>query len=239
MTPVHAGQIEKRGTRVRGIPNNPVPCTKCSSPLGFPRLGLCNRCKPATARKKYFWKPEDEEHLRRIYADHVHYKPELSRAIKTFAVRLGWPTYIVKNKASQLRLTLDIRRSWKPQEMGLLREYAGQKPMSFFMKRLHRSHQSVRSMFDSLHLSYRISVGYSRKDLAFVFGVSYKTVSYWIIRRWLVPAQGTDRVSEAQVRRFITAHPEEYRLKRVDEAWFKGLLFPAMGLGECDKRRIA
>jgi hypothetical protein len=29
--------------------------------------------------------------------------------------------------------------------------------------------------------------------------------------------------------KFLRDHPEEYRLNRVDEAWFKGLMFPSFG----------
>jgi hypothetical protein len=29
--------------------------------------------------------------------------------------------------------------------------------------------------------------------------------------------------------RFLRDHPEEYRLNRVDETWFKGLMFPLFG----------
>ena len=45
---------------------------------------------------------------------------------------------------------------------------------------------------------------------------------------WLRVQQG--RVTEPSIIKFLREHPEEYRLSRVDEAWFKGLLFPAFGL---------
>jgi hypothetical protein len=30
--------------------------------------------------------------------------------------------------------------------------------------------------------------------------------------------------------KFLREHPEEYRLSRVDEAWYKGLLFQSFGI---------
>jgi hypothetical protein len=60
-------------------------------------------------------------------------------------------------------------------------------------------------------------------------------VKIWIGRGWLrYGGQGSalhsTRIPEPSVKRFLKEHPEEYRLARVDEAWFKGMLFTAFGV---------
>lgn len=220
---------------MRGVPNNPVSCTRCGDPLGYPKDGLCVRCRPNRTRK-YFWKPEFEDSLRRLYEEHFHNRRELSAALTAFAKHLGWPRTAVQRRASQLCLTQDVRRRWQPQEIEFLREYAGSKSLAFFERKLRRNHYSVKAMLNRLHLSSRITEGYSREDVRVLLGISWKTLDRWLRLGWLKPSPSTDRIQESQVLRFIKVHPEEYRLKRVDEAWFKGLLFPMMGRMFIDRR---
>jgi hypothetical protein len=49
----------------------------------------------------------------------------------------------------------------------------------------------------------------------------------WIKLGWLRVQD--DRITETSMMKFLRDHPEEYRLNRVDEAWFKGLMFPSFG----------
>ena len=219
----------------QGVPSRWTTCTKCGSPHGYPNVGLCAKCRP-NGRSKYFWKPYQEEHLRLLYAEHVHNRLELSAAIRTFAASLGFPAYAVKHKATQLGITNDIRRPWTRAELSLLQQYAGAKPISFFKQRLGREYYSISSQLTRLQLSRRVTAGYSRQDVAICLGVSKETVTRWIGHRWLRPSELTDRIPETQLLRFIKEHPEEYRLKRVDEHWFKGLLFPLMGIRLVSKR---
>jgi hypothetical protein len=58
-----------------------------------------------------------------------------------------------------------------------------------------------------------------------LLGVSRRQVGKWIRLNWLKPLHG--RIPERDMIRFRRRHPEQYQLNRVDEAWFKGLLFPA------------
>jgi hypothetical protein len=91
-------------------------------------------------------------------------------------------------------------------------------------------------MINLLGLQARVTEGYSRADLVLVLGVSRPTVNQWIDHGWLRPKPTTDRIPEEQVLRFIKSHPEEYSLKGVDEAWFKGMLFPSFGTNAHDPR---
>ena len=214
---------------MRGLPSNPVPCTVCGEP-GYPKIGRCNKHRPPNSRLKYPWTEQQLADLRRLYAEHVHYRPALTLAIRAFAKRHSFPPHIVKLKAGQLRLTRDIRQFWTKEELTYVREHAGRVRKHKIAKHLGRGYLSVQCMINFLGLQARVTEGYSRHDLALVFGVSEYVVRQWIARGWLRPTPAIDRVPEGQVKRFIESHPEEYNLKRVDEAWFKGMLFPSFGM---------
>lgn len=223
---------------MRGMPKNPVPCTfagGCDQP-GYPKIGRCNKHRPPNSRLKYPWKEQQIEELRRLYTEHVHHRPSLTSAIRAFARRHSFPKHIVTLKAGQLGLTREIRKFWTKEELAFVREHAGQIRKHEIARRLGRGYLSVQCMINLLGLQSRVTAGYSRDDLAAVFGVTCYIVRQWIDRGWLRPDKHTDRVREEHVRRFISAHPEEYNLKRVDQAWFKGMLFPSFGLKKETRR---
>jgi hypothetical protein len=223
---------------MRGMPNNPVTCEKCGGPDGFPNVRRCRRCMPPTARKKYFWTPDLNERLRRIYAEHAHSREALGEGITALAKLMRCPRYIVSNRAGELRIRTSRGKTWTKEEVEFLRKSAGVRSIEFMMKTLKRGQVALLSKLWELRLSWRVTEGYSRQDLTAVFCVSFYTVGKWIDRGWLRPLPSTDRIPEEQVLRFIKNHPEEYSLKRVDEAWFKGMIFPSFGsLGKpCDRR---
>jgi hypothetical protein len=214
---------------MRGFPNNPVICTGCGKKEGFPRNGLCRTCRGPSIRKKYFWTPDLDDRLRRIYAEHSHNYRALGPAITSLAKLMHCPRYIVFNRAGQLRIRVSRAKRWTRAEVQFLREHAGVSSLDFIMKTLKRGYVSVTSKIEELQLSRRVTEGYSRADLAEVLSVSAKLISKWISRGWMRPLPDTDRIPEEQVRKFIRTHPEQYSLKRVDEAWFKGMLFPKFG----------
>ena len=214
---------------MRGIPNNPVPCTKCGAPDGFPNCGVCRRCRPPHVRKKYCWTPDLDARLRRIYAEHAGNRNLLGPAVTALAKHIGCPRYIVFFRAGTLRIRTSRGRSWTPQEIQFLRENASVHSLSYIQRALRRGYTSVVSKLSYLHISFRVTEGYSRGELQQLFCVSQKLLVEWIRRGWLRPTKDTNRISEEQVRRFIQKHPEQYSLKRVDEAWFKGIVFPAFG----------
>jgi hypothetical protein len=72
-----------------------------------------------------------------------------------------------------------------------------------------------------------VSTNYSQQDLEQLLGVGRSRVCQWIKNGWLQLLNG--RVTEKSVAKFLRLHPEEYQLSRVDEAWFKGMLFPSFG----------
>jgi hypothetical protein len=90
---------------------------------------------------------------------------------------------------------------------------------------LNRTYGSVKAKMKQLGLRARSSEGYTQDDLRQLLGVSIRTIEKWLSLGWLRMAQ--ERIPEASVIRFLRLHSEEYHLGRVDQAWFKGLLFPA------------
>ena len=63
-------------------------------------------------------------------------------------------------------------------------------------------------------------------------GVDHHTIDRWIRLGWLVGRrQGTDRpmdawrIRPAEVMAFLAGHRQEYRLDKVDQAWFLGMIF--------------
>src|SRR5262249_30952374 len=93
--------------------------------------------------------------------------------------------------------------------------------------KLGRSVYSVKARASTLDISLRVVEGYSRQDLCQLLGAGVKEVRTWIQNGW-IKLQG-ERITERSVISFLRRHPEEYQLSRVDEAWFKGLLFPSFG----------
>jgi len=98
---------------------------------------------------------------------------------------------------------------------------------SAIARRLGRTHYSVKAKVAQLGLQLRVREGYSRDDVRTLLGVGAARVQEWIGKGWLQLDQ--DRVTERSMKQFLMGHPEEYKLNRVDEAWYKGTLFPTFG----------
>ena len=111
--------------------------------------------------------------------------------------------------------------------MKLLGELAGTLTKSAIARKLGRSYWSVKAQCSRLSIQSRLTSGYSRIDIQYLLGVGGRSTARWIKRGWL--KLQNDRITEASVIKFLREHPEEYRLSRVDETWFKGLLFPSFG----------
>jgi hypothetical protein len=175
------------------------------------------------------WTKEQEDELRAIYAAHALDLMQLRAALRSFRARHAFPPEIVRRQA--VRLGIARRRSapWTPDEMRKLEMWAGEKSIAFMMRTLHRSHSSITGKLLHMKLSYQIRDGYSTSDLMKVFGVGWKSVERWLAHGWLRPSPESGRMSESTVLAFIKRHPEEYSLKRIDEAWFKGMIFPHFG----------
>lgn len=212
----------------RGIPNHPVICTICKEAHGCPKDQLCHTCRVKgrpNPNKKYHWTPHLDLGLRRAYQQ-ASTRCELSRNLDDFQVRSGFTRVVIVSRAVALGLSA-TRRRWTVKEIEALTDEAGCLSKSAIAKRLNRSYWSVKAEVSKLELRSRLSDGYSQADVAYLLGASVRSVRKWIGLGWLRLQHC--RITEASLIRFIRNQPEEYQLSRVDEAWFKGVLFSAMG----------
>jgi hypothetical protein len=139
----------------------------------------------------------------------------------------GFTRVVILARAEVLGLSFCSKRRWTDDEIESLCEASGTVSTSHIAKRLGRTYYSVRAQITKMGLTARVSADYSQQDVEQLLGVGRKRVCQWINHGWLQLLNG--RVTERSLARFLRVHPEEYRLSRVDEAWFKGILFPSFG----------
>jgi len=162
---------------------------------------------------------------------------ELSTSLTALQLRSGFTRVVILERAVQLRLSFSRRRPWAPEEIALLESLAGSYSPASISRRLKRTFASVKAKLKQLQISARVTEGYSQTDLAELLGASPVSIRRWGRIGWLPVVNG--RISEAAVVKFLRLHPHEYQLRRVDEAWFKGLLFPAFNSAEVGPISVA
>jgi hypothetical protein len=139
----------------------------------------------------------------------------------------GFTRGVILSRAADLGLSFAVRRPWSEAEMESLREELGTSSKSQIAKRMGRTYYSVKAQVSKMVLSSRVTADYSQQDVQQLFGVGRKRVYQWVRNGWLQLLN--DRITEKSLERFLRQHPGEYQLSRIDEAWFKGMLFPAFG----------
>ena len=213
---------------MRGIPRKPVLCRVCGQENGCEKDRLCHACRirmRPNPNKRFHWTAELDEMLRCAYKQ-ARDREELSANLDAVLRRSGFSRPAILSRAAELRLNAP-RRSWSEREMRLLAEFAGTLSKASIARKLGRSYCSVKGAFARLEFSSRVVEGFSRDDVAGLLGVGAKAVRSWIEVGWLSVRCG--RITESSLRRFLCEHSEEYSLRRVDETWFKGMVFPAFG----------
>jgi hypothetical protein len=175
-------------------------------------------------RRKFIWTVELDSILRRAYKD-AHTRAALSINLNNLQQRAGFTRNVILSRAVQLGLAFSTRRPWTTEELRILEDGSGQITPKALAAKLSRTHGSVKAKMKQLELSARISEGYTQDDLRQLLGVGIRAIEKWLSLGWLRMAH--ERIPEASVIRFLRLHSEEYHLGRVDQAWFKGLLFPA------------
>jgi hypothetical protein len=181
----------------------------------------------ARQRRKYTFSPELTEQLRLAYASRS--KPGISRTLDQLVRRTGWPRHVFKHEARRNGwIAPGQRRPWTDEEMSYLGEAIGVTSLARIARNLGRNLDAVRVKAERLHLSRKPQSGYNQSDLQTAFGVGPEKVRRWLDRglfgkRHRFGAQV--RVSEPNVIRFLREHASEYDLRRVDQEWYKGILF--------------
>ena len=224
---------------MRGVPNHPVSCSRCGAERGCAKDRLCHSCRVTAVsirRRRHQWSAELDEHLRRTYQS-ANNRPTLVDNITYLQRMTGFPRSVIVSRASALGLASKRGKQWSTDEISRLRESTGTHSLSIIARELGRSYYSVKGQFAKLRISARVTEGYSQEELRSLLGVSSRQVQRWITLRWIKLSQG--RITESGVTRFLRRHPEQYQLNRVDEAWFKGLLFPAFNSVRADSEKFA
>lgn len=140
-------------------------------------------------------------------------------------IDLGYNLHVLSRRAVHLGLSFSRRRPWTQEEAALLESLAGRYSPASLARKLGRTFASIKAKLKQLEISARVSEGYSQADLQELLGASRTSIRRWCRMGWLPVVNG--RIPERAVARFLRSHPHEYQLRRVDEAWFKGLLFPS------------
>jgi hypothetical protein len=130
---------------------------------------------------------------------------------------------VILARAANLGLSLLRRRPWSDEELDFLKSNAGQLSLKALAARLSRTYYSVKAAIRSMELDGRVTHGYSVDELVRTFEVGKATVDRWIAKGWVTRNEG--RITENSVLRFIRLRPHEYQLRRVDEVWFKEIVF--------------
>jgi len=172
------------------------------------------------------WTDQFDQLLARTYQS-CRSREELSRGLNQIQRVTGFTRVVITSRAGALGLSFVNRRKWEEAELCYLRENAGTVSPSAIARRLKRTHYSVKAKVAQLGLQLRVREGYSQDDLRILLGVGVTRVHQWISKGWL-KVEG-NRITEHSIRQFLIHHPEEYKLNKVDEAWYKGTLFPLFG----------
>jgi hypothetical protein len=172
--------------------------------------------------------PELLADLRKVYTGSAR---QISAKLKRLSRQCGWPVpYLTSEARIRGWRVMGERRPWTDQDEIRLRQYAGSASVQTIARKLRRSVSSVANEARRLELSMRIADGYSIRTLSEVFGVHHLRVEGWIKRGLLGKARhggqgGMTWFPAASVSRFIRKHPSEYDLGRIDQVWFKSMLF--------------
>jgi hypothetical protein len=212
---------------MRGIPKTPVVCTGCSRLNGCIADQLCHSCRirrRLPQNKRFYWSLELDAKLRHAY-QRARTRIDLSHNLDLIQRSCGFTRPVILNRAALLGLAFCQRRPWATEETDMLGEQAGTSTVCAIAKKLDRSPASVKAKLKQLTISARVREGYSKEDLRHLLGVSAKSLRNWVSWGWLRVVNG--RFPEPSVAKFLRQHPEQYQLRRVEEAWFKGLIFPA------------
>ena len=212
---------------MRGMPNKPVTCLVCGWMKACAADQLCHSCRISSrpnARKRFVWTTEFDALLVSAYR-RAQNREDLTRSLTALHRLTRFTRVAILARAVQLGLSFSRRRPWTPAEITVLESSAGCYSPSSIARKLQRTVGSTKAKMKQLEISVRVAEGYSQADLAELLGASPASIRRWCRSGWLPLVNG--RIPEPAVVRFLRHHPHEYQLRRVNEGWFKGLLFHA------------
>ena len=162
---------------------------------GLQRAGLwrqIRRLKQPLKGKLYqhtVWSPEDDEILRKGYADGWNGKRKAVRGL--LRRHPGWQPHSIWGRAARLGLVRKTskkprqrsRQPWTEDDDRILLAMAGYKTAAFIAKALHRSENAVRYRLAVLGKSSRVHLeGYARRTLAQQLHLGSRTIQRLIVQ---------------------------------------------------------
>jgi hypothetical protein len=205
----------------------------------YPQLLSLRFLRQRVATKKFHWTEGLDAALKRAYQT-AHGREELIQNISLMQRLTAFPRFAIISRAAVLGVARMKQRPWTQSDIQHLRELVGTSGRQAIARKLGRTEYSVKAELRKLKLSLEFRDGYTRTGLATVLGASAKTVRRWEHLGWLRTVDG--RFSEEAIRRFLIRHPDQYQLSRVDEGWFKGMVFPRFNVAPIaiqERSRIA
>lgn len=212
-------------------PRSSVPVLKvCACGAEFrSKFGVhCEACRYRRQRKppKYKWTPERDQRLRERYDSRVK-----GRGLE-IAKSFGWPHWVIKKRSQMLGLARPVenRRPWTPEEEAFLLEHTGRRSEEWIAVKLKRSIASVVMKCKHDKISYRISEGYTVRELGLCFGIDHHGIDRWIesgkLKKRMRPTREGQIYGfrDEDVLEFIGNYPMAFRLDKVDQTWFMDLI---------------
>jgi hypothetical protein len=216
-------------TPTRLEPAQPPCAADCGRPAEGRQARYCPPCRAQRKKKqpKWRWTQAADSVLRSSYVSH-------GRGVaREVARRLGFPRWVVSRRAGELGLTRPQQeRLWTEAEVSFLLEHAGIRPVSWLARELSRPLSSVSSKMKRERIRMGIREGYTLRDLELCFGEDHHVIERWVREGKLHVGRrygnGSERdpwhVTDGAVATFIIEHPTTFRLDRVDQTWFLGLV---------------
>jgi DNA-directed RNA polymerase specialized sigma24 family protein len=160
------------------------------------------------------------------------------KAIRNLAERIAWPRWAVNRRAREIGIAQTKESAWSEAEESILHRWGHLVDQGIQTKLakagFQRSLTAVHLKVTRLRIKKNLD-GYSATSLSKAFGVDGHVVTKWI-QRGLLKAErrGTARIDQqngdtywitnAAVKQFIVAYPNEISLAKVEKFWFLDLV---------------
>lgn len=186
--------------------------------------------KPSGAAvPKYKITPQILEELRLAY---VGTKREVSANLARLSTRYEMPRHRLTLIARRQGWQIQTRRPWTAAEDAFLLERVRKTSYKKIATELRRGWASVEARVGALQRSQAVqrasAQGFDVEELAGIFGVGLPKVRKWIARGLFGESKsgaGANRVSAAQISRFLRKHVREYSFEHVNQNFFKRVVF--------------
>jgi len=190
-------------------------------------------------KKKYEHNEMTDNIIRSVYSSKSY--GDHRRSVPIAMRKLGWPKYVLYNRAVQLGLVEPKRKQpdWSEKENDVLEEYSGESDESIqrilirkgFIKRSLCAIQVQRKRIGCGIRQGRIDNGiFSATQASIILGVSSKTVVDWIYKKLLPAKKLSDGrlvqhlISAKNIRIFAGNNPELIDLSKADKIMFITLM---------------